>query len=99
MWELSATELKLIAIVQKYTLDDSACFVDVLFTVSTQALKLKDDQKVLDIPKKRLATMQPTNQSVDQFLEIDEAHEGLDLEDIEEVEKEKVRIKRSNAAF
>ena len=62
--ELSATELKLIARVQKYTLDDSACCFEVLLTMRTQALKLKDDQKVLDILKKRLATLQPTDQSV-----------------------------------
>ena len=47
----------------------------------------------------RMAKLQPSNQSVDQFLEIDDAHEVLDVEDIEEVTREKERLVRKKASF
>ena len=70
-----------------------------LFAVTKQAWRLADDDKVMDILKHRLAKLQPSSQSVDEFLAIDEAHEVLDVEDIEEVSKAKDKIKRSQAAF
>ena len=98
-WDLSATDLKLVATVHKFHVDEKAKCFEVLFSVTKQALRLTDDQKVLDILKHRMANLQPSKQSVDQFLEIDEAHEVLDVEDIEEVTRERDRLKKSKAAF
>ena len=50
-WDLAASELQLTAKAHKLPLTKAASLFDMLFEMTTVALKMKDDQKVLDIMK------------------------------------------------
>ena len=97
-WGLDTQELHTVADGNKIARPADLSEFSLLFEMTKTILK-KGDAEVLEILKQRLVEKQPDDEFEDALLELDEAHQVIDQNDVKEITAAQQRTRTSKTAF